>query len=193
MKNRKAKKGFTIIELVIVIAVIGILAAVLIPTFSGVIDKANASAAAQNAKVIYEEASVAAAMGNGSLEGMYISDNAGKYIYKVVGGSLELQENPTLTSLTATSVKSNMKIYMAENLNVTKDSSNSKKITIQTGDSAITSPTSVVIRNIDGEEFKLTGNTVSASDIDMTSAESGWYSFVVKTSSKTYTGVFYLA
>ena len=41
MKNRKAKKGFTIIELVIVIAVIGILAAVLIPTFSGVIDNAN--------------------------------------------------------------------------------------------------------------------------------------------------------
>ena len=35
------KKGFTIVELVIVIAVIAILAAVLIPTFSSVIDKAN--------------------------------------------------------------------------------------------------------------------------------------------------------
>ena len=39
------KKGFTIVELVIVIAVIAILAAVLIPTFSSVISKANASAA----------------------------------------------------------------------------------------------------------------------------------------------------
>ena len=38
------KKGFTIVELVIVIAVIAILAAVLIPTFSGVIAKANLSA-----------------------------------------------------------------------------------------------------------------------------------------------------
>ena len=37
------KKGFTIVELVIVIAVIAILAAVLIPTFSGVIAKANLS------------------------------------------------------------------------------------------------------------------------------------------------------
>ena len=37
----KRKKGFTIVELVIVIAVIGILAAILIPTFSGLIQKAN--------------------------------------------------------------------------------------------------------------------------------------------------------
>ena len=37
------KRGFTIVELVIVIAVIAILAAVLIPTFSGLIKKANLS------------------------------------------------------------------------------------------------------------------------------------------------------
>ncbi len=41
------KKGFTIIELVIVIAVIAILAAVLIPTFTNVINKSNESAAKQ--------------------------------------------------------------------------------------------------------------------------------------------------
>ena len=46
MKNRK---GFTIVELVIVIAVIAILAAVLIPTFSGIVSKANQSAAQQTA------------------------------------------------------------------------------------------------------------------------------------------------
>lgn len=39
MKNNK--RAFTIVELVIVIAVIGILAAVLIPTFSSLIEKAN--------------------------------------------------------------------------------------------------------------------------------------------------------
>ena len=44
------KKGFTIVELVIVIAVIAILAAVMIPTFSGIVDKANRSAALQEAK-----------------------------------------------------------------------------------------------------------------------------------------------
>ena len=54
MKKTNTKKGFTIIELVIVIAVIGILAAVLIPTFSGVIEKANESAAMQAARNEYE-------------------------------------------------------------------------------------------------------------------------------------------
>ena len=46
---RNNKKGFTIVELVIVIAVIAILAAVLIPTFAGVITKAQESAAHQKA------------------------------------------------------------------------------------------------------------------------------------------------
>ena len=49
------KKGFTIVELVIVIAVIAILAAVLIPTFSGIVTKAQNSAALQEARNIYTE------------------------------------------------------------------------------------------------------------------------------------------
>ncbi len=49
----KNKKGFTIVELVIVIAVIAILAAVLIPTFSSLIEKANESKAMQAAKNEY--------------------------------------------------------------------------------------------------------------------------------------------
>ena len=40
---RSNKKGFTIVELVIVIAVVAILAAVLIPTFAGLVRKANIS------------------------------------------------------------------------------------------------------------------------------------------------------
>lgn len=44
---KKLKKAFTITELVIVIAVIAILAAVLIPTFANVIENANQSAALQ--------------------------------------------------------------------------------------------------------------------------------------------------
>ena len=53
--KRNNKKGFTIVELVIVIAVIGILAAVLIPTFSGVIDDANENAAKQYARNTYTQ------------------------------------------------------------------------------------------------------------------------------------------
>ena len=49
------KKGFTIVELVIVIAVIAILAGVLIPTFSGIVTKANQSKLLQEAKNLYTE------------------------------------------------------------------------------------------------------------------------------------------
>ena len=50
MRNTN-KKGFTIVELVIVVAVIAILAAVLIPTFTGIIDRANLSA---DQKALYD-------------------------------------------------------------------------------------------------------------------------------------------
>ena len=48
----KKKRGFTIVELVIVISVIAILAAVLIPTFSSIINKANESSDLQTIKNI---------------------------------------------------------------------------------------------------------------------------------------------
>ncbi len=53
--KRNNKKGFTIVELVIVIAVIAILSAVLIPTFGGIVEKANASAAQQEARNAYTQ------------------------------------------------------------------------------------------------------------------------------------------
>ena len=48
--KKNNKKGFTIVELVIVIAVIAILAAVLIPTFTGVTERAKENVAMQNAR-----------------------------------------------------------------------------------------------------------------------------------------------
>lgn len=55
MKTSVKKRGFTIVELVIVIAVIAILAAVLIPTFGNIIDKAKESATMQEAMGAYTE------------------------------------------------------------------------------------------------------------------------------------------
>ena len=49
------KKGFTIVELVIVIAVIAILAGVMIPTFGNVIENANKTTAKQEASNIYKQ------------------------------------------------------------------------------------------------------------------------------------------
>ncbi len=55
---KKMKKAFTITELVIVIAVIAILAAVLIPTFTTVVNNANESAAMQEARSEFENFNV---------------------------------------------------------------------------------------------------------------------------------------
>lgn len=55
MNKAVKRRGFTIVELVIVVAVIAVLAAVLIPTFSGIIEKARDSAAMQEALGAYTE------------------------------------------------------------------------------------------------------------------------------------------
>lgn len=49
-KNLKKKKGFTLVEVIIVLVIIAILAAVLIPSLAGYIDKANQKVAVANAR-----------------------------------------------------------------------------------------------------------------------------------------------
>ena len=53
MKNSK-RRGFTIVELVVVIAIIAILSAILIPTFAGITEKANLSADKQAVREMNE-------------------------------------------------------------------------------------------------------------------------------------------
>lgn len=52
--KKNNKKGFTLVELVIVIAVIAILSAVLIPTFGNVIQRANETQRQQDAMTAYQ-------------------------------------------------------------------------------------------------------------------------------------------
>lgn len=66
--KRNNKKGFTIVELVIVIAVIAVLAGIMIPTFGNVIDNANKSAAQQGARNAYTQC-YAADLADGVIDG----------------------------------------------------------------------------------------------------------------------------
>ena len=92
-KNRR--RGFTIVELVIVIAVIAILAAVLIPTFSNISEKAKKSAAQQaatNGVKAFVSIDDQAELETGSY--VYVSDGDG-YWY-TYDGVLTTAPKPTL-------------------------------------------------------------------------------------------------
>ena len=84
MKRKNIRRGFTIVELVIVIAVIAILATTLMPTFGNVISNAKDSAAKQEAKNAYTS---------------YMVENAGKgempelFLYKAEEGRVVAIQN----------------------------------------------------------------------------------------------------
>ena len=95
--KKNNKKGFTIVELVIVIAVIAILAAVLIPTFSGVVEKANQNAAMQAARNKYELylADHAAEVGK-DMDLDIVFEKGGKtYVFKVTDGQFNAEVKDT--------------------------------------------------------------------------------------------------
>lgn len=110
--KKSTKKGFTLVELVIVIAVIAILSAILIPTFGNVISNANETKYQSGAKAGYEEV-----LANHINENPEISDYDMLLVYfdtKIVtgtstvskstraylanGGNLTLLDSTTLTS-----------------------------------------------------------------------------------------------
>lgn len=53
--RKSNKKGFTLVELVVVIAIIGVLAAILIPTMMNYVKKSRLRTANSNAKLVFEQ------------------------------------------------------------------------------------------------------------------------------------------
>ena len=101
--KRNHKKGFTIVELVIVIAVIAILAGVLIPTFAGIVAKANKSAVEQETRAAL---TVILAEENGQLDKnakyyfLYKTKDGVEY-FQVVDGEIKSVEKTAVDGIDA--------------------------------------------------------------------------------------------
>lgn len=98
------KKAFTITELVIVIAVIAILAAVLIPTFSNVISSAKESAAMQECRNAYTDLSAKLEQSNQSSSGLVLTNDG--YVFVALNGKLnKIDDLNSLASIQHSSTK----------------------------------------------------------------------------------------
>ena len=107
MNKKLNKKGFTLMEMLIVVAIIAILVAIAIPTFSNALNKAKAATDEANLRAYYAEQitdyllseadapklpdETTADQSTVTVDGVAYKLQAGKYAIKHVGGNFQIQ------------------------------------------------------------------------------------------------------
>ena len=110
LKKKSKKRAFTLIELIVVIAILGVFAAILVPSMTNLIGNARTQTAVANARTIYSVASAEAAFdlanGNAVTDGTYDSSDESGFFSAVSSsagqfdGSFEITvENNVVTSV----------------------------------------------------------------------------------------------
>ena len=97
MKNSN-KKGFTLVELVVVIAIIGVLAAILVPSMMGYVKKSRLKTANGNAKTAYNTAA-------GALADLETSGVQVESLSETVDATSGTTSIPDIDSVTASNAK----------------------------------------------------------------------------------------
>ena len=145
-KKFAAKEGFTLVELIVVIAILGILAGVAIPAYSAYLKKANDAAVVTELDAIKTAVQSANASAGDTIEKIVVTDTGAKKIKIVV--------TPKTGKTLATSFAADFKIYYKD----TTIAQDSGATTYSTGDVSV------------GTDF---GDTSYASGATWTPAD-GW-------------------
>lgn len=103
MKNLKKKKGFTLIELIIVIAILGIIAAIAIPRFGNAQEGARIRADIASGKVIADAASWVLAEG-GTLANGQVNETVNNDLSEKLQNIPEPQLDVTVTTGTPANI-----------------------------------------------------------------------------------------
>jgi prepilin-type N-terminal cleavage/methylation domain-containing protein len=99
--NTQAQRGFTIVELLIVVVVIAILAAITIVSYNGITNRANASAAQSTATVFQKKAELFASDGPTGTYPRALTDLTGG-----ASGTTNILSNPAINPAITTSTSS---------------------------------------------------------------------------------------
>ena len=102
------KKGFTLIEMLVVIAIIAVLVSIIIPTVTSATDKAGAAANAANLRAVYAELQTDLLSGG---------DNAEGYV-RITNGTVSLVDAPTSAATKALSINKGTAMTLENNVPV---------------------------------------------------------------------------
>lgn len=104
MKKMQNKKGFTLIELIVVIVIIGIIAAIIVPRLGGFSDKAEVAACEATRRTMETAAAV-----------MYAEDGAYPLIADLIGNTELFSETPACPTTGTYSINATSgEIYCSE-------------------------------------------------------------------------------